>query len=73
MNPPFRTCYLFDEFGQQIGPLTIGETLRQLEASRQLFGARPRRLQVWTIGWPTRLQADDALARLRQRLEASSR
>jgi hypothetical protein len=73
MNPPIRTCYLFDEFGQQIGPLTIGETLRQLEASRQSFRARPRRLQVWTIGWPTRLQADDALARLRQRLEASSR
>ena len=68
MNPPIRTCYLFDEFGQQIGPLTIGETLRHLEASRESFGARPRRLKVWTIGWPTRLKADEALARLRQRL-----
>lgn len=71
MHPPIRTCYLFDEYGQQIGPFTIGETLRFLEDARESFGARPRRLRVWTIGWPIRLQADEARARLRQRLASS--
>jgi hypothetical protein len=71
MNPPIRTCYLFDEFGQQVGPFTVGETLRHLESAERQPGFRPRRLTVWTLGWPTRLNAAEARTRLRQRLASS--
>ncbi len=67
MNPTDRICYLFDEFGQQIGPLTLGETLRHLELAQSKAFGRRSRLKVWTLGWPIRLQADEALARLRRR------
>jgi hypothetical protein len=50
MNPSIRTCYLFDEFGQQVGPFTVGETLRHLESAERQPGFRPRRLTVWTLG-----------------------
>ena len=71
MNPPIRTCYLFDEFGHQVGPFTVGETLRHLESVERQPGFRPRRLTVWTLGWPTRLNAVEARTRLRQRLASS--
>ena len=73
MNPPIRTCYLFDEFGQQLGPFTVGETLRHLEALAWQPVGRRRRLRVWMLGWPTRLGADEALARLRRRLKVHGR
>ena len=60
MNPPIRTCYLFDEFGQQVGPFTVGETLRHLEMAEGNAPGRRRRLKVWTLGWPTRLEAEEA-------------
>jgi len=68
MNPSIRTCYLFDEFGQQVGPFTAGEALRHLESAEHQPGSRPRRLTVWTLGWPTRLRAAEARDRLRRRL-----
>jgi hypothetical protein len=68
MKAPIRTCYLFDEFGQQVGPMSVGETLRHLEGAEGLPGARRRRLKVWTLGWPKRLEADEARARLRRQL-----
>lgn len=73
MNPSIRTCYLFDEFGQQAGPFTVGETLRHLESAERQSGVRPRRLTVWTLGWPTRLDAAEARTRLRRRLRLRNR
>jgi len=73
MNPPIRTCYLFDEFGQQVGPFTVGETLRHLEMAEGDAPGRRRRLKVWTLGWPTRLEAEEARRRLRRRLQARTR
>jgi hypothetical protein len=73
MKPLIRTCYLFDEFGQQVGPITVGETLRHLESAAEQAGARRRRLKVWTLGWPTRLNAEEARRRLRQRLKWAGR
>lgn len=73
MHPPIRTCYLFDDWGQQVGPFTIVETLRHLErADRQATG-RGRRLKVWTLGWPVRLEAAEARRRLRRRLRVPGR
>ena len=71
MNPPIRTCYLFDEFGRQVGPFTVGETLQRLEFAERQPGFRPRRLTVWTLGWPTRLNAEEARALLRRHLASS--
>lgn len=63
MSPSPRTCYLFDEYGQQAGPFSNDEALRFLEQGLR-DGQRPRRFKVWKLGWPTRLGADEARARL---------
>ena len=73
MNAPIRTCYLFDEFGQQVGPFTVGETLRHLELAERTSLGHRRRLKVWTLGWPTRLEAEEARRRLRRLLRTRLR